>query len=999
MKGAYPYRLKPFRTYQGINMPFHKLFITFCLIGISVCAAGQYSISGRVLAKRDSTPVVGATISLLETDMWATTDAKGFYRMEQIPKGVVTVSVSSLNYVKVVHRLFMQHDIKDTIFFLEEDNLSLDEVVVTASVKKNIATTYSIDRKALDHIQMLSVTDAASLLPGGTTNKSTNLTSGAQNFAVNGVSGERGNAIFGVGVEVDGVRLSANALPGTSGVDVRNVASTNVESIEIITGVPSVTYGDASNGIVKINTSKGKTPYLLDLLTKPNTKQIALSKGFGLGKKVATLNVSFEHTKSVSNIASPYTAYSRNSVTLNYSNTFNRNKRKPILLNLGLAGNTGGYNTKADPDQFVNTYSKAKDDIVRGNLSLKWLLNKKWITNLEFTTSANYNDKKSETSSNKSASSSVAAIHAMQQGYFVGQLYSANPSAEILLIPPGYWYQILYNDSKALNYTGSFKMNLAKRWGIVSNNILLGGDYNVSQNNGRGSYYNDLKYAPTWRPYRYDQESAIHNYAYYIEDKLKIPVKSSSVQVVGGLRQDITHINGSEYGTVSSLSPRVNAQFTFWERKRKLFSDLNVRAGWGKMVKLPSFNILYAVPDYRDILAFAPGTTSQGETFYAYYSMPYTRLFNPDLKWQYTIQKELAIETKLQGTALTIILSKNTTYHSFDGINKYEPFTYKLTDQSNLQNSQIPINNRIYSIDKITGIVTVSDKTGVRSPEVLTYRQFTRFNGNSMSINGWPVTRNRLSWIIDFKQIRLLRTSLRLDGSYYSYQSIDEVMKGYIPNTTQLMADGNPYKYIGYYAGGASSANGEKTKNVNLNFSVITHIPSLKLVVSARMECSLYDYAQNLSEYQGNERGFILDSRDNYLPSTTQSDIYGGNRFVGLYPQYYVSLDDLNKPIPFAEKFLWAKQNDPALYNELAKLVIRTNYNYYFNPNKTSIYFSGNINVTKELRRWATITFNARNFLNNMALVHSTWSSSDYTLYGSGNIPATYYGITLRLKF
>ena len=110
----------------------------------------------------------------------------------------------------------------------------------------------------------------------------------------------------------------------TKGVGLRNIGSSNIESVEIITGIPSVEYGDLSNGIVKINTRKGKTPFIIELVTQPKTKQIAISKGFLLGDRAGTINTSLERTKSTSDLASPHTAYDRNSLTLTYSNTLNR---------------------------------------------------------------------------------------------------------------------------------------------------------------------------------------------------------------------------------------------------------------------------------------------------------------------------------------------------------------------------------------------------------------------------------------------------------------------------------------------------------------------------------------------------------------------------------------------------------------------------------------------------------------------------------------------------
>ena len=84
-----------------------------------------------------------------------------------------------------------------------------------------------------------------------------------------------------VAVEVDGVRLSTNASLGDpTGASTRNLSATNIESVEVVTGVPSAEYGDISSGVVKISTRKGKTPYTVTLSTNPRTKQIAASKGF-----------------------------------------------------------------------------------------------------------------------------------------------------------------------------------------------------------------------------------------------------------------------------------------------------------------------------------------------------------------------------------------------------------------------------------------------------------------------------------------------------------------------------------------------------------------------------------------------------------------------------------------------------------------------------------------------------------------------------------------------
>lgn len=94
-----------------------------------------------------------------------------------------------------------------------------------------------------------------------------------------------GNAAFGTALEVDGVRVGNNASFGSmSGTGTRNISTENVQSIEVITGVPSAEYGDLNSGMVRINTRKGLTPWNITFAVNPRTYQASASKGIDLMK-------------------------------------------------------------------------------------------------------------------------------------------------------------------------------------------------------------------------------------------------------------------------------------------------------------------------------------------------------------------------------------------------------------------------------------------------------------------------------------------------------------------------------------------------------------------------------------------------------------------------------------------------------------------------------------------------------------------------------------------
>jgi outer membrane receptor protein involved in Fe transport len=122
------------------------------------------------------------------------------------------------------------------------------------------------------------------------------------------------------------------------------------------------------------------------------------------------------------------------------------------------------------------------------------------------------------------------------------------------------------------------------------------------------------------------------------------------------------------------------------------------------------------------------------------------------------------------------------------------------------------------------------------------------------------------------------------------------------------------------------------------------------------------------------------------------------DKYIAVYPDYYTTWDNPTEMIPFAERFLWAKDNDPALYSDLAKLVVRSNYAYTMNPNRLSAYYSANLSVTKEIGDHIALSFYANNFFNTMRRVHSSQTDLDTSLFGSSYVPSYYYGLSLRLK-
>ena len=969
--------------------------IIFLFVIITTTFGQKITISGTVCGQQNKEHIAYATVVVEGSGVGSVTNDKGVFVIENLSPGKYTLKVQCIGYADKTISLQIDKNIYDLHILLDEMSLALNEVTVTSRRKQTDATTtYSIDRTALDHIQGVSVADITSLLPGEQTNKSRGLTT-SQTVTLRGTSQEMGNPDFGTVIEMDGVRLSRNAA-GTSGTDTRNINLSNVERIDVISGVPSVEYGDFTNGIVKVVTKKGKTPLTMDVSLRPHTQTYSIGKGITLGKRGGALNLSYERARSVSDLASPYTSYVRNAFSMRYSNTFNTRARRQLSVDMGLNGNIGGMNSEADPDAFKDTYTKTRDNAINASLKFKYSVNTPWLSDLRWGATLSYADNQYKQRTNRSSSSMLPSIHSKEDGYFVASLYDDNPNAPIILLPTGYWYLTEYDDDKPLSYSAYLKARWSHRFGDIQNNLLVGTEWKGEENKGRGQYYDDMRYAPTWREYRYDDEPMMNNISAYIEDEITIPMRNSRLQLKAGLRSDHTIISNSDYGTASSLSPRFNARYTFLENNKAFVKGITLRAGWGKAVKLPSFEILYPRDMYVDRVAFAPGSMADGTAYYAYHTERVHPQYNPQLKWQYNTMREVGADIRMKGVNVSLSLFYNTMNRPYRSTRDYIPFDYNFTDQSSLESCPIESANRIYNIDQHTGIVTVSDKNGVYASQQLGYKTIYDFKTSPYYINGSKSKRLGVEWVVDIDRIKSLNTSFRIDGKYYHYKGVDE---GIEPSRSALRStDGQPNKYIGYYVGGAKVYNGFETDRVNLNFTAITHVPKIRMIFSLRVEGTFMNTRQNLSEYADGQRSFVTDSQGDNFESTSGGSIYDGTHYTATYPLYYISRDDMNTKIPFKEKYLWAAQNDPQLYSDLSQLVVKSNTGYMFREQGYNPYFSANFNVTKEIGKLLTLSFFANNFIYSMQKVKVKETGHMISMYDSGLIPRFNYGLSVKIK-
>ena len=938
-----------------------RLLILLLTLIIAASATGAPKgrlVEGHVVEARTDTPIAGAAVKLGQDYLWTTTDIYGNFAFENVQPGEYILEASCLGYVSVTVTVKAEKDIEGIEIRLQESSLAMDEVVVTAQRSKDgLGTSHNLGRDALNHLQISNTTDISALLPGGKTVNPDLTTENAFSLREGGAT--TGNAAFGTAVEVDGVRLGNNASFGEmGGVDTRNIAVENIESIEVITGVPSAEYGDLNSGMVKIHTKKGRTPVNVTFAVNPRTYQTSVSKGIDLQKDNGVLNLSAEWARAVKKLVSPYESYNRTGITLNYSNNF----AKSLRFEAGFSGNIGGMDSKDDPDAYSGEYEKERDNAFRANTSLNWMLNKNWITSLKFDASVNFNDNLNKHHKYESYASNQPAVHAEKEGYYIAER-----------LPMTYFSDKVV-DSKELDLAASVKYNWHKRWDGYKSVLKAGVQWKANGNVGKGEYYEDPTLAANgYRPRPYTDYPFMHNLSVYAEENITIPIAKTKLEVTAGLRMENVFIKNSLYGNKTTFSPRFNAK---WQ----LTDGLSVRGGWGITEKLPSYYILYPKQEYRDIQTY--GFSHGNQTSYIYYTQPYTVEYNPELRWQRNSNSEFGIDAAIRDFKVSLVGFYNITKGPYNFQNIYNAYSYDILQRP--EGFVMPDNPQII-VDEQTGMMYVrGNEQEYWTPMEVKVTDKT-FAKSTKQNNGADVKRAGVELTVEFPEIKPLRTTFRLDAAYTYTKYLNEQLSAYYQNGwSHTSLPNRSYQYVGIYANGGSSsavANGKITQNLDANLTAITHIPQARLIITCRLEATILRRSRNLSEYNGAAYAFTV-SESGKTP--TGGDIYAGNSYTAIYPVAYMDLD--GEIHPFTE----VEAADPAFAN----LIMKSGNAYTFAQDGYGMYMSANLSITKEIGDHVSLSFFANNFTNSRPYVKSL-----ATGVGSIFTPAFYYGLTCRLKF
>ena len=794
-----------------------RVLLTILLFLLPLQVWGQSKGRGvnlklTVLSDTDGQPVIGAACLLTDYGIYDISDEHGTVRLEKVPVGKATLLVQILGYEDFQKTYNFQRDSTFTIR-IQESTLALEEVVVTAkSSAAGSSTSSSIGRMAIDHLQATSLKDIMQLLPGQLMSSS-DMTS-EEKLTIRSVSSASANNSFGTSIMMDGVPMSDNTSlsdkvsgsSGGTGIDLRQISADNIESVEVIRGIPSAEYGDLTSGAVVVNTKAGYTPFEVRTKVNPTTLNTSFGKGWKFSKEAGSLNVNADYARASGDPRTKNRSFDRVSGGVTYSNTIGRIWSTTTKVNVSSIVDL----RSVDPDLLAEgTETSQKQYSVRMTHNGRFSLNKKFSRSLTYALGLTLSNSESRTSSIVTAGGGLPVITSLTDGYYqVPYLTSSYRAGGGTVSQPVSFY------SKVGNV---FNVSTGK----LNQRFNMGAEYRRESNKARG-FYNDDDFLPlrptsNGRPRPYYDIPALNQISAYLEDNLTWSIaEHMEFKLQGGVRFDMLQPGLPEQ--VYSISPRFNASL-------KLAEWITLRGGWGQSNKTPGLAHLYPEPKYtdREAASYLPSDVSKQLVVYNTRVTEVER--NNSLRNATNSKAELGFDLNFSnGMSASVVAYQDYMNNGFGNYTEYSIYT------SNYYTAQ-----RGILLDK-EGNPYLDWKNPARVDTVFT---------TSGRIGNTQASLNRgVEFDVNLGQIKPIRTSVILSGAYMESQTWSTGPNYSSPSAipadspyAQGGANTPPFKLL--YPSGVSR---DIDRRFSVNLRLVCNIPRMKMVFSASNQVIFYQY-------------------------------------------------------------------------------------------------------------------------------------------------------------
>ncbi len=812
------------------------ILLLFCL---QATAQGGAVLFGKISDAQTGEGLPFATVYLIEPEIGIMADVNGFYRIPGLSAGRYTARFQMMSYQSAERMVDVEAG-KEKQFdvSLKITTLGLGDVTIVARENQNsMASSSMIGAQAVEHVQATSLSDVLQLMPGQTAGNSDLTSSSQANLRGSSASNADNNiSAMGTSIVIDGAPLSNNAnlqVTNTStigaagyfetvsggGVDLRRIPADNIESVEVIKGIPSVKHGDMTSGVVLVNTKNGEMPATAKVKFNATTAVAYLGKGVRLGESGGMLNADIDYAYAQADLRVPVPSYTRATGKMSYSNSlFGNFWNVKASMDLFRTFDTD----RDDKDALSNEKRFSEENGIRITTSGKLNLNKKWISNLDYNVSVNYEDQESYTRMLNSGSVKFLSV-AMN-----------DTTLEVPFIPSEY-LSSTYIKGKPFNFFSELNYNLIKQTGPLKHKLIAGAEWKISANYGEGRFFENGYFPPSsTRPRAFSDIPELNILASYIEDLVVTQLAKRELKVQLGVRFENTQplsLSEGEFGQV--LLPRTNVTY-------KLSDAIKIRGGYGLSAKSPALIYLYPDNAYMDVSSFQQYSNLYPDENLAIVT---TRVFqqqNSNLGMSVMKKWEVGFdfEKKQNNLSVTLYDEKLESGYSFKDI---------------LASVSYPSYSVFFYIPGF-GMQPMLDTINV---DTLVARSTYKIPQNNRSY-----TRRGLEFTYNSPKIPLTGTSLNLTGAWMVNTSYDNSNQIYL--NSQFFS-GNTERMIGIYP-----SNTYESRNFLTTFRVIQHIPSIRFLASFAFQVSWFEQDRTFIRNQY-PVGYVDDAGHTFALTEAQS--------------------------------------------------------------------------------------------------------------------------------
>lgn len=764
----------------------------------------------------------------------ATTDITGTTTLHDIPNGRYTLTISYVGYATEQRIINVTGD-TDLSIQLKPIHLGLNEVLVTAKLKAaGTSTSSTIGRQAIDHLQAMSLDDVMQLLPGHLM-KNTDLTA-RSNLQIRSLVNNNTNA-FGASIVVDGMPISNNGVltqgdfssTAFVGTDLRQVSADDIESVEVVRGIPSAEYGDLTSGLVVVNSKIGLTPWEVRAKINPGTRNYSIAKGLKLGQ-AGLINASADYAQAWGDPRLKTRSFDRYNFALGHSIDLSSAWQVTTKLRYALGKDWSGKDPDALQDgTFARSHNQSLTLTHNGKLSLSHPLSRA----LSYTLGLRLNQSDDYTSSIVSNSNGFLPIlTAMTSGYHAVPYYTHSyAGAGGTESRPGNIY---------IKVNNQFFIKTKR----THQTIKFGADYNYDWNSGRG-YYNandslPLRPNQNGRPRAFADVPGVHNIATYLENSLRWDITDTqALRLQAGVR--FSAIQPWSAVSATSLSPRINMGLV-------LTPWLTLRGGIGWNSKMPSLDYLYPDKVYHDRASanYLPqGAGREVEQLVLYHTHIYSIEKSTTLRNATTRKIELGVDISLpEQRKLSLVVYHDRTPNGYGNYSDFSTYTSHVFTPTQ-------------GLITATGQPTRVDYTNPTRIDTI-FASKGRLGNTSVSIN------KGVEFEFDFGRIQALHTNIYLTGAYMQSETYSNGPNYKAP--TGLPAIYAQTNTLPFYLIYPSELERSRYRRFSNNLRIVTHIPRLKMVASLSGQVVWHDYAHSTTPAM--EPMGYLDKQLHYHPIT-----------------------------------------------------------------------------------------------------------------------------------